>query len=88
MQVRSTDDEPARLVQTLIRATVKFAPWEVGHAAVWRMQTDPDDPAIWPVVMLVLVLVVCLLYVGGLFLGRGRTLYDLSAGTRVISVDG
>ena len=92
VQVRSTGDEPARLARTLIRAAVKFAPWEVAHTAIWRLQTDTDDPTIWPVVILVLVLVlvlvVCLLYVGGLFLGRGCTLYDLSAGTRVISVDG
>ena len=83
---RSVRDDPARFAQTLIRAAGKFAPWEVAHTAIWRMPTDPDDPAIWPWITFGLVLVVCLVYVGGLFLGSGRTLYDLAAGTRVMSV--
>ena len=74
------------MAQTLTRAAVKFAPWVVAHTAIWRMPTDPDDPAIWPGITVGLVLVVCLVYVGGLFLGSGRTLYDLAAGTRVMSV--
>ena len=83
---RSVGDDPVRLTQTLIRAAVKFAPWEVAHTAMWRMPSDPGDPAIWPWITFSLVLVMCLVYVGGLVLGSGRTLYDLAAGTRVTSV--
>jgi len=73
------------LPRSLLRTAVKFAPWELAHAAVWQFPHAGPTPSPLPRVGLVLVW----LLVGGniasvLLDPQRRALYDRIAGTRVV----
>ncbi len=87
LRLQVTDDHGGRppLLRTLLRAVVKFAPWELAHTGVWHVPGTPfvSEPAafnygIWSMAMLF-----ALWWFASIWLGDGRTPYDRIAGTVV-----
>ena len=76
------------LAQSLLRSLLKFVPWELTHACLWRIPGWPLAPKDFPpliVVGLVLVWVIVGVYVLSLFISKThQTLYDLLAGAYVV----
>jgi uncharacterized RDD family membrane protein YckC len=79
------------LRRTLLRNLLKIAvPWLIGHAAVYELVASgpSGDVPSATVVVTVAAYVLPILYVVGLFVGHGRTLYDEAAGTAVVRAAG
>jgi uncharacterized RDD family membrane protein YckC len=74
----------ASLPQTSIRSAFKLLPWELNHAALWRIHLDPA--ASFPAILLTAVWILLALYLfSAAFSPRRQTIYDLIAGTIVVS---
>lgn len=88
LRVTTTHGKRLSFAQALLRSLLKFVPWELTHACLWRIPGWPLAPKVFPpiiVVGLVLVWVIIAVYVLSLFISRThQTLYDLLAGTYVI----
>lgn len=87
IRVQDTRDERVELPRSLLRSALKFAPWELSHAAIWHLRFAGPDPSVLSTV----VLVALLLLAGGYLLSirvdaQNRALYDRVAGTRVASL--
>jgi len=86
--VTNTHGKRLSLARSLLRSLLKFVPWELTHACLWRIPGWPLAPKVFPlisVVGLVLVWVIVGVYVLSLFVSKiHQTLYDLLAGTRVV----
>jgi uncharacterized RDD family membrane protein YckC len=67
----------------VVRAAVKFAPWEVAHTVIWHSPGQPfvSGPNIWGLGGYVVALSSAAFYVASLFKGTGRTPYDRAART-------
>ncbi len=75
------------LARSLLRSGLKFAPWELAHAAIWQFTfAGPRPPAALDVVLGVVWLLVGLNFLSALIDRRHRALYDLLAGTAVLQV--
>ena len=76
------------LARSLLRSLLKFVPWELTHACLWRIPGWPLAPKVFPPIIvagLVLVWVIGGGYVLSLFTSKAhQTLYDLLAETRVV----
>ena len=76
------------LARSLLRSLLKFVPWELTHACIWRIPGWPLAPKVFPPIIvagLVLVWVIVGVYVLSLFISKThQTLYDLLAGARVV----
>ena len=76
------------LARSLLRSLLKFVPWELTHACLWRIPGWPLAPKAFPPIIvsgLVLVWVIVGGYVFSLFISKThQTLYDLLAGARVV----
>jgi len=73
--------------RSIIRNTLKIGvPWTIGHAAVFSIVqasgSGPVPASVW--LLTVVAYVLPLMYVVSLFVGHGRTPYDLVSGTVVI----
>ena len=73
--------------RTLLRAALKFAPWELAHTVLWRVEGWPlESPQ--PTTVHWLGFAVSLLWAGwyllSLFVGSQRTLYDRAAASVVV----
>jgi uncharacterized RDD family membrane protein YckC len=85
-----TDTHGARLgfLRSLVRSLLKFVPWELTHACLWRIPGWPLAPATpSPVIMagLVLVWILVAVYLASIFMSKKhQSLYDRIAGTYVI----
>ncbi len=84
VRVTQTNGAPLGLRKSLFRNLLKFAPWEIAHAAIWHV---PGRPFLDPMPAANLgfsigALTIVILYILSLFIG-GRTLYDRLAGTIV-----
>jgi uncharacterized RDD family membrane protein YckC len=78
----------ASLPQTSIRSAFKLLPWELNHAALWRIHLDPASGAV-PAILLTAVWILLALYLfSAAFSPRRQTIYDLIAGTIVVSSPG
>ena len=83
------DVEGRRLTtpRALIREAVRFTPWELSHAFIWRTVLSPvrvSTPP-WLIAGFAVVYALVLLYLASLFIGAShRTVYDRLAGSRVI----
>jgi len=78
--------QPPGLARGIGRNAVKFAQWELAHAAIWLVPGRPFvDPMPSPnLAMAGVAMLIGLAYVVSLFIGDGRTPYDRVAGTRVV----
>ena len=75
------------LRRSLLRSGLKFAPWELAHAAIWQFTfAGPRPPAALDVVLGVVWVLVGLNFLSALIDRRHRALYDLLAGTAVLQV--
>ncbi len=87
LRLQVTDDHGGRpgLLRTLLRAVVKFAPWELAHTGVWHVPGTPfvSEPAAFSYGM---ALLLALWWFASIWLGDGRTPYDRIAGTVVTRV--
>ncbi len=89
--LRVIDDatgETPGLGRTLVRNVVKVAiPWQLGHSVAFGFATLGDAA---PGARLIVLTIGCygliIAHAGALFLGRGRTLYDVAARTSVVPV--
>jgi hypothetical protein len=73
--------------RSILRNTLKIGvPWTIGHAAVFSIVqasgSGPVPVSVW--LLTVVAYVLPIMYVASLFVGQGRTPYDLIAGTVVI----
>lgn len=90
MGLRVTDTHGARLSfpRSLGRSLLKFAPWELTHACIWRIPGWPLAPSAPSTIIaagLALVWVLVAAYLVSLLVSqRHQTLYDWIAGTFVI----
>jgi uncharacterized RDD family membrane protein YckC len=86
LRVVGGDDSRITLGRALVRAGVKFLPWELAHAALWQTPGWPTEPqpaaGHWAGFGLALALAAW--YVADLFVGSRRPLYDRVARTRVV----
>jgi uncharacterized RDD family membrane protein YckC len=73
--------------RALLREAIRFLPWELSHALLWRVALSPDHGSIsfWVPAGFVVVYALVLLFVFTLFIGsQHRTVYDRLAGSMVI----
>jgi uncharacterized RDD family membrane protein YckC len=83
LRVTGRDLERISFGRSLLRTAIKFAPWEIAHAAIHRIPLDGEIA--WPVLAGLLgSMLVAGTYFATLFTRHGRPIYDLLAGTRVI----
>jgi len=87
LRLQVTDDHGGRppLRRTLLRAVVKFAPWELAHTGVWHVPGTPfvSEPAAFSYGIWITALLLALWWFASIWLGDGRTPYDRIAGTVV-----
>ncbi len=90
LRLQVTDDHGGRppLLRTLLRAVVKFAPWELAHTGVWHVPGTPfvSEPAAFSYGIWITALLLALWWFASIWLGDGRTPYDHIAGTVVTRV--
>lgn len=89
LRIAVVDVHGRRLSRTraLIREAVRFTPWELSHALIWRVAISPlrGSAPPWLIAGFAVVYALVLVYLVSLFIGpRHRTLYDLLAGSVVI----
>lgn len=88
LRLAVVDEKGGRLTipRALLREAVRFLPWELSHALLWRVALSPDRGSISVLVTVGFVLVYALvgLYLLTLFIGSHRTVYDRLAGSLVI----
>jgi uncharacterized RDD family membrane protein YckC len=83
LRVTGRDLERIGFGRSLLRSSLKFAPWELAHAGIHHIPKAGDIP--WPAwAVLLASLALAGVYLAGLFSRQGRPLYDLVAGTRVV----
>jgi uncharacterized RDD family membrane protein YckC len=74
--------------RSLVRSLIKFLPWELTHACLWRIPgwpTNPQTPSPIITAGLVLVWVIAGAYVISMLVSKKhQTLYDLISGTYVV----
>ncbi len=90
LRLQVTDDHGGRppLLRTLLRAAVKFAPWELAHTGVWHVPGTPfvSEPAAFSYGVWIAAMLLALWWFASIWLGDGRTPYDRIAGTVVTRV--
>ncbi len=90
LRLQVTDDHGGRppLLRTLLRAVVKFAPWELAHTGVWHVPGTPfvSEPAAFSYGIWATAMLLALWWFASIWLGDGRTPYDRIAGTVVTRV--
>ncbi len=90
LRLQVTDDHGGRppLLRTLLRAVVKFAPWELAHTGVWHVPGTPfvSEPAAFSYGIWITAMLLALWWFASIWLGDGRTPYDRIAGTVVTRV--
>ncbi len=90
LRLQVTDDHGGRpsLLRTLLRAAVKFAPWELAHTGVLHVPGTPfvSEPGAFSWGTWIAALLLALWWFASIWLGDGRTPYDRIAGTVVTRV--
>lgn len=88
LRVTDTHGERLSFARSLVRSLIKFLPWELTHACLWRIPGWPFNPQTpSPIISagLVLVWVIAGAYVISLLVSKKhQTLYDLIAGSYVV----
>ncbi len=90
LRVINTHGERLSFGRSLVRSVIKFLPWELAHACIWRIPGWPFNPQTpSPIIEagLVLVWVIVGAYVVSLLMSKKhQTLYDMIAGSYVVLV--
>ena len=88
LYVTNTQGDRLSLARSLVRSFIKFLPWELAHACLWRIPGWPFDPQTPPLIItvgLILVWVIIAAYVISLLMSKKhQTLYDMIAGSYVV----
>ena len=86
LRVTAQTGQPASLRQTLLRAAIKLAPWEIAHTALWQTQDWSTGFRLTPAYLagFLLSTLTAASYVLALFTSDRRTPYDRIADTRVV----
>jgi uncharacterized RDD family membrane protein YckC len=91
IRVSSEGGGPLGAGRALVRSVVKFLPWQLAHTSLLHIPgwpTEPRQPPIWVIVGMATVWAIVGIYiVTALARADGRSLYDLVAGSRVVSTD-
>jgi uncharacterized RDD family membrane protein YckC len=89
IQVERVGGGSVSFYRSLVRAAVKFIPWELAHTLIWHSPGRPfrAAPTTWGIAGYVLSLGLACLYLGSTMVGNGRTPYDRLAGTLVTLSD-
>lgn len=86
LRVAKGGGERMRYRWSFLRTAIKFLPWELAHFAVWNVFVFTNSSATGAgMAALILSYVLVIIYVVSLFLRRGRTPYDIAAGTLVMA---
>jgi uncharacterized RDD family membrane protein YckC len=87
LEVVRLDGYRLSIWRALLREAVRFLPWELSHALLWRVALSADRRVLpfWIAVGYGVVYALVLLYLATLFFGsQHRTVYDRLAGSIVI----
>ena len=88
LRVVSITGSRLSLVRSILRSSVKFAPWELAHFTIWNVVYQGGggkSAPVWSYVTLGAVYLLVGIYLLTLFVGRShRTIYDRISGARVI----
>jgi uncharacterized RDD family membrane protein YckC len=88
LRVMNTYGERLSFGRSLVRSFIKFLPWELAHACLWRIPGWPLNPQTPPLIIstgLVLVWVIVGAYVISMLVSqKHQTLYDMIAGSYVV----
>jgi uncharacterized RDD family membrane protein YckC len=86
LRVLGPDGGPPTFTRALLRNAIKFAPWELAHAAIWYTPgqpfIDPMPPANLALCVVSILLVIT--WLASLASRDGRTPYDRLSRTRVV----
>lgn len=87
LRVMTTDGARVPVGRSLLRSSVKFAPWEIAHTAIWHTPGQPfvSPPAAGNIAGYALALAGASWYAASLFIGDRRTPYDRVAGAMVVA---
>ncbi len=86
LEVVSENGGRLDLGRAVLRAAVKLLPWEISHAALWRIEgwpVAPEPPGLPVVAGLAVTWLLVLWWLGALVVGSGRPPHDRLAGARV-----
>jgi uncharacterized RDD family membrane protein YckC len=88
LRVQTVTGARVGLGRSLARSAIKFLPWEVAHTAIWHVPGQPFVSMPAPINFLgyAVALAGAGVFAAAVFRGRGRTPYDLVAGTMVVEV--
>lgn len=86
LRVQTVTGARIGLGRSLARSAIKFLPWEIAHTAIWHVPGQPFVSMPAPINFLgyAVALAGAGLFAVTVFVGRGRTPYDLVAGTMVV----
>jgi uncharacterized RDD family membrane protein YckC len=86
VRVTTVDGGRIPLRRSLVRAALKFLPWEVAHTAIWHVPGHPfvSPPSTWNAAGYAVALGGAACYTAALFVGQRQTPYDRIAGTMVV----
>jgi uncharacterized RDD family membrane protein YckC len=90
LRVQTVTGARVGLGRSLARSAIKFLPWEIAHTAIWHVPGKPFVSMPAPINFLgyAVALAGAGIFAAAVFRGRGRTPYDLFAGTMVVEVPG
>jgi uncharacterized RDD family membrane protein YckC len=88
LRVTGTHGERLSLGRSLVRSIIKFVPWELTHACLWRIPgwpLNPQTPSPIITAGLILVWVIAGAYAVSLLVSKKhQTLYDMIVGSYVV----
>ncbi len=71
--------------KTLVRALLKFLPWELGHTVVHQLVSGgTNDVPLWVLTLLAIAVLLDVWYLVSMWFGNGRTAYDRASAAQVV----
>jgi uncharacterized RDD family membrane protein YckC len=88
LRVINAQGERLSFGRSFVRSLIKFLPWELAHACIWRIPGWPLNPQTPPLIIsagLILVWFIVAAYLISLLMSKKhQTLYDMAAGSYVV----
>jgi uncharacterized RDD family membrane protein YckC len=84
LRVEGLDGRAIGIGRSALRTALKFLPWELSHAAIWRFTIPGSVPESVPVGLLAIAWTLVGVNLVAALAGSRRTLYDRLSGTRVV----